>query len=204
MRYFIIVAILLGVLTTPAFSRPADPSGNSMAIDEYAAHQAVRLMEDSVKCILERVNSLYLDCRESLEFESGAGLARGYTDAMVAAGASGYSWDHYHAYTRMERQTLMIDANAQAIIDTCDQLLSPVPNNWLLTTQELDIVIGIRNEALKIGAKTNNIRNILWVSYPDRNYNFIVSELDDVKAIQKKLMDQVLWLAAPGNLNVPL
>lgn len=199
MRRLLLSVFLIAVFTTPVFADNA-----SMPIDEFAAHRHARMLQDMIVCLGEHGGSMDMDSRETLDYSWGTGLASSYTDAMIAAGASGYRWDHYQDSWLMQRQDQIMTDICEEIVTICEDLLdTDCADEWMLSMDELDIIDSIRLNALLAIPRISNIDAELGRTYVCRNYDYIRQELNRIDTIQSVLLADVTWLMAPANLNCP-
>ena len=69
---------------------------------------------------------------------------------------------------------------------------------------EFELIRNIRANAYLALPRIDNIEAELSHTYVCRNYDYIRQELDSIDIIQAVMLADLLWLAAPQNLNCPL
>ena len=161
-------------------------------IDEFSAHRAVRMLEDCVVCLSEHACSMLYDCCEIYEYEW---CQTPYWQPMLAAGASGASWDHFQSKFVFQEHVDDMNGAVDSIETLCDALLAEPPNNWLILPAALNEVRRIKGYVPDLRDELDDVQYWLDQTFPHRDYQQIEVACLNIEEIECELHEIINCLA---------
>jgi len=153
-------------------------------IDEYSSHRPVRMLDDLAVCLSEHACSVATDCQEITDYEWNMST---YTMPMMAAGASGCTWQHYQSAFVFQEHVDCMRICVDEINTLCSHLLAAPPNNWLILPSALETVEDIQDEVEDLHEELDNIQYWLDQTFIHRDYQQIQVAAWEIEEIEAEL-----------------
>ncbi len=186
MKYAVSIAILFCCLLG------SQAAWANMPIDEYASHRTVRMLDDMVASLCEHSCSMIMDCEE---VEDYLWCDTCYTGPMMAAGAAGWSWEHFQeAFVWQEHLNVMY-GTVEEINILCDDLLAEPPDNWQISPMALSKAAEIRAHVPALTLYLDEIQFWLDQSFPHRDHQQMWVQAENIWCTAEELECLVRELA---------